>query len=162
MLSKAKRIRRRICIWLFYKSNQSERHYQKSNLTQSPEPAATSTNPFLQDAVYDSTGAAQSGEVDKFLYHFYLTVFCHFIWYLTGWPVLWTRIHSSTEWLFSFWPWILGCYKGCKVTSARIPWWLLGWILGQALPAKGFSKGLSLCPLNPNTSLGTSCLWNVI
>jgi len=60
---------------LFYKSNQSERHCQKSNLTQSAEPAATSTNPFLQDAVYDSTGAAQSGEVDKFLYHFYLTVF---------------------------------------------------------------------------------------
>ena len=33
----------------------------------SPEPAATSTNPFLQDAVYDSTGAAQSGEVKKLL-----------------------------------------------------------------------------------------------
>jgi len=29
---------------------------------QTKEPAATSTNPFLTDAVYDSTGAAQSGE----------------------------------------------------------------------------------------------------
>ena len=44
----------------------------------SPEPAATSTNPFLQDAVYDSTGAAQSGEVEKPLSYFLQSWFVNF------------------------------------------------------------------------------------
>ena len=44
----------------------------------SPEPAATSTNPFLQDAVYDSTGAAQSGEVKKLLSYVLQSWFVNF------------------------------------------------------------------------------------
>ena len=98
---------------------------------------------------------AQSTEVNQFYLQFFICPFVNLYDIhssSTGGPVLWTRIHSSSEWLLSFWPWILG-YKVAGLATR-----LLDWILGQVSQA----KGLRLSQLNPNTSFDTSCLWNVI